>query len=906
MKRKFCFLLVWIFPTLLCANTNVDSLKNIIKTGPDSARLVAYELLSNYYKNVNFDSCVIICEAGSKLAEKMQKAPQMNLFPTNLGTIYYQKGEFDKAVFYFFEALKISEKYNDTARIAQTLNNLGIINMYSGENEKALEYLKKAKEIKQKLKNNELTIAITNMNIGIIYKNMGDYDLAYTYFIMALPEIEKSQSKNILAPIYNNIGIVFLFRKQYEKALKYYLNAEKYADSYLSAYNRAVLMQNIGECYIYLKNPAESFKYLEKGLNLALANNYLHVQKNIYNVFCDYYVEIGDYHQAYKYRERYDVVKDSLFSVDKKTAFDELQTKYETEKKEQENQILSEKVHSEKLETMKQKKINRLIVLAAFLILITSLLMVYFSNKIRLVNIKLRKSSAELQKLNIDLKLSKDQIEAALQFKSQFLANMSHEIRTPLNIIIGFNAMLRKNISDAKLSTFIDAIEVSSNNLLQLLNDILDLSKMEAGKMCLTPESIELPVMLEEIRKLFILRAEEKGINFSVELEPTVPKGLVIDEVRLRQVLVNLIGNAVKFTESGFVRLHVFVEQKKNNYISSTPVTDIIFEIEDSGIGISIKDQAEIFESFKQIKMHIQKRLGGTGLGLPISKRLTEMMGGEILVNSDLGRGSKFSVHLKDIPIVQIASGERNNSGSFSESTDIQFGKGSIIIADDEELNRSLIRACFENTMVVVYEAETAEEAFEMTLTHLPNLVMMDLKMPDKDGFEAAKMIKQDDSLKAVPIIAFTASQLYEDHHIFDNNLFVGFISKPVFVNELYEEVARFIPHTRKSKIIDVTAIETEFEKILNGDKAIITADIFNTLEKEFLRDWTQVCQSNSMNKIQEFAEKLHAFSTEKNLISLKNYTEEIITFTKSFDIDNVRTQIKKFPEIIQIIKPGN
>jgi tetratricopeptide (TPR) repeat protein len=182
----FIFLML---PVYLFADYNIDSLWQIAKNAPDTARLNAYERLSNIYMSKDFDTSNLIYEKGKALAEKLQKAPQINVFLTNLATIYYQKSEFEKAVFYFLEALKVSEKFKDTARIAQTLNNLGIINMYAGENDKALEYLQQSKIIKQQLKNNELTVAITNMNIGIIHKNLENYDLAYEYFMMALPHI---------------------------------------------------------------------------------------------------------------------------------------------------------------------------------------------------------------------------------------------------------------------------------------------------------------------------------------------------------------------------------------------------------------------------------------------------------------------------------------------------------------------------------------------------------------------------------------------------------------------------------------------------------------------------------------------------------------------------------------------
>ncbi len=907
MKIKYFFLFVWMFPLFLSARINVDSLKIIIKTAPDSVKIAACEELSNYYKSTHFDSCLIICQEGIKLADKLLKPPKMNGFRTTIGTAYMEKGNYESAITYFIEALKISEKYNDTVRIAQAFNNLGTVNMYAKKNDKALEYYQKAKAIKLKLRNNGFTVAIADMSIGIVYKNLKNYDEAYKYYMLALPGIEKSQEKGALAAIYNNIGGIFLFRKQYDIALNYYLLAEKFDDPNLQSYNRAVMLQNIGECYVFLNKPREAFLYLEKSLQIARDQGILRVQKNIYNVLCDYYVFKGDFYQAYLYRGKHDVVKDSMFNIEKTEKIEELQTKYETEKKDQQNQLLSNKFHTEELENQKQKRINRLLILIASIILLSTLLLVYFSHRLRKANIRLTKNAEELHDLNLDLQTSKNQVEAALEFKSQFIANMSHEIRTPLNIIIGFNAMIRKNVTDPKLITFIDAIEVSSNNLLQLLTDILDLSKMEAGKMQLAPENIDLRNMLEDIRKLFVIRAEEKGIDFSIAVQNSVPKGLMLDEVRLRQVLVNLIGNAIKFTDSGFVRLNVYDDtSKKNAVISSSSVSDLIFEIEDSGTGISKKDQTEIFESFKQVKTHSQKRLGGTGLGLPISKRLTEMMGGKILVSSEIEKGSKFSVHFKNIPIIQLATPEKRSTGNLTDLTDIIFEKGSLLIADDEDLNRSLIKACFENTKVTVFEAKNGIEAVEMAQVHKPNLVLMDLLMPDMDGFEAATILKNDEDTATLPIFAFTASHLFDDNYVLNKELFSGFISKPVLVTELYEEVARIIPHTRKSSPANLIYDETSLENTFINDKISMTPETYKTLELVFLQNWSDIYQTNSMNRILEFFNKLDAFANEKNLSALKNYSEEIIASGKSFDIDKVMILLKKFPEIIQLLKSIN
>jgi two-component system sensor histidine kinase EvgS len=282
--------------------------------------------------------------------------------------------------------------------------------------------------------------------------------------------------------------------------------------------------------------------------------------------------------------------------------------------------------------------------------------------------------TVELREANQELLGAKDAAESANRAKSEFLANMSHEIRTPLNTVLGFTDLLNSMITDEKQKSYLSGISSSGKGLLTLINGILDLSKIEAGKMELETEPVNPHALFDEIETLFTLQTRERKIVFSVSIDPNIPDQLMLDEVRLKQILFNLIGNAVKFTEKGYVRI---VVQKREIPAENTYI-GLVISVEDSGIGIPEKYQNEIFEAFKQTDGQSTKRFGGTGLGLSITKRLVEMMDGTIDVYSRENRGSRFRITIPHVQIAKSTTGtdkvepvEADQSAPLEEPVDV-------------------------------------------------------------------------------------------------------------------------------------------------------------------------------------------------------------------------------------------
>jgi signal transduction histidine kinase/ABC-type amino acid transport substrate-binding protein/DNA-binding response OmpR family regulator len=488
------------------------------------------------------------------------------------------------------------------------------------------------------------------------------------------------------------------------------------------------------------------------------------------------------------------------------------------------------------------------------------------------------------------LEEAKNKALETTQAKSEFLANMSHEIRTPMNSVIGFTEVLDKEINDPLHKEYLHSIKKGGKALLRIINDILDLSKIEAGKMDIKNESVNPKKLFFEIESIFESKVIAKNLNFIVEVDENIPEYIILDGIRLRQILFNLIGNAIKFTENGHIKVTVNKLYKDN----AKSKIDLIFSVEDTGIGISPEEQANVFNSFEQQSGQCEQKYGGTGLGLAICSKLVAMMNGEINLKSHKAKGSIFTVTLKDIAVSSL---KQEVERPKLNTNAVVFKPANILVVDDIKENRKLVQAALKPYDLTLFMAKNGQEGLDLLSSVSIDFILMDLRMPVMNGYDAAVIIKKDERFKNIPLIALTASVMGKDLQNVKAFGFDGYLRKPVILDELIEKMSEFLTY----EIFNVKHQKQQrVQSFLDTEQLNALLEL---LKSSYFKQWQEIKESGDFSLIESFAVSLEDLAVKYEYEVLLTYAQELRQHIKSFDIEKVDYLLNNFDNMIEQIQ---
>ncbi|MBQ6815416.1 MAG: response regulator [Lachnospiraceae bacterium] len=405
---------------------------------------------------------------------------------------------------------------------------------------------------------------------------------------------------------------------------------------------------------------------------------------------------------------------------------------------------------------------------------------------------KIVSGSIERAKLSEELKRAKEEAENANRSKSQFLARMSHEIRTPVNAVMGMNEMILRESKEENIKNYAHDVKDSSKALLSIINEILDSSKIESGMMEIVDVNYNMGSLLHDLFNMINVRAKDKGLELIFDIDPSIPSELYGDDKRIRQVLVNLLTNGVKYTNQGTVTLKVTCDVYGENAIFH-------YSVEDTGIGIKEEDIERVYEAFQRVDMSRNRKVEGTGLGMNIATQFLKLMGSELLIQSEYEKGSIFSFDLEQRVVSDESLGDFHELLKKAEKdnvygTSFTAPDAKILVVDDSSLNLKVFTSLLNQTKMQIYEAESGKECLELLKQQTFDIVFLDHMMPGLDGVETLKIIKEEKLCEGVPIIMLTANAIMGDREKYLSYGFDEFLSKPIMLDKLEQMIISFLP----------------------------------------------------------------------------------------------------------------
>lgn len=710
----------------------------------------------------------------------------------NIALSYKAQGDYNQAIDYCMKALKINEKIGNEAGTAAVLHNLGQFCFDQAYNAtqssvresnfaKAESYYAQSVAIKNKLGDTHGAVRSRSGLLMVLrsqekYREALDLALELMEYAKDAGPVYHSAAHNNLAVVYQDLAYIetdqALQKEYYNKALYHFTRGLELRRAMGNLSDIANSLNNLGILQAELGNHVEAIKLNSEALELARSFNNREQVRNIAESLFKSYEQLKEYPEALSMYKLYVAMRDSINSDESREQLLKQELEWAFEK-----QQLEEAARYESA-LQQQKNLRNLSFAGGGILFLVAFI---FFNRFKLK----QRAARALELKNAEVEAARERAERSEAFRSQFLANMSHEIRTPMNAIIGLTRLLKDRPLEPESRTYVDAVDHASHNLLVVINDILDLSKLEAGKMEPRLAPAHLHRELEQIATAFTERAAAKGIAFTLHMAPNVPQVVIADMPRVSQILYNLLGNAIKFTSQGAVTLTV-------RRLEDAGGSRLSFAVSDTGIGIPPDRLEQIFESFGQVHTHDGRSYGGTGLGLTIARSLARILGGDIDVESIPGKGSVFTLHIPCSEGTEVQWREVQEAQRILLNEAHRCYPLRILLADDNEYNLLVAKDTLAKYLLAatVTTAQSGREVLQLLSQHAYDILLLDVQMPGMDGYACARAIRElHGDVAGIPIIAFTASVIRADiQRCFDAGM-NGYVPKPFLDEDLLRPI---------------------------------------------------------------------------------------------------------------------
>ncbi len=681
-----------------------------------------------------------------------------------------KEAKLELALSNIIKAKELALKEQDKTYMAKT--NIILAKLYRelGDLKKAKKQSLDAITILEKY-TNEPSLTCSYAIYGSVSIMLQDYDIASKALEKALSIAEKHSIKNRIGIIKLNMGLLALAQDNPKLAIQYFNSALPIINSFDQHYSKAKLYINKSRAQLTLNKPDEAKKTNDLAMQIVDKMGYTEIRSACYELYSQIYEQKGEYLVSLSNLRAHEKIKDSLFNTNKEIIAQEASAKLNLN----ENNVLIEELTEENIQQQRSLKLGRLTtILSIALITILSLLTLslYKNNNLR------ARANELLQNKNTELILAKENAERASEAKAQFLSTITHELRTPLYAVTGLTHLLLEESPTPNQKEHLNSLKFSGEYLLSLINNILDLNRLEANKVELENTSFNLKKRINDVLIALGKSAKDRNNKLFYEFNDSIPPKLKGDPLKISQILINLIGNSIKFTQNGNIWIRVnLVSQTENNVVLN-------FEIEDDGVGISEKKQMSIFENFTQGSVQINRKFGGTGLGLSIVKNLLSLMKSEIRLESELGKGSKFLFDLG----FEIFEDQKTDYVEEAKKIDFNvMANKHILVVEDNKINQLITRKILEKNNITCDVADNGDIAVSKVKEHNFDLILMDIHMPGISGIEATKQIRTFDA--TIPIIALTAVTLDDNLDEFYNNGFNDIIPKPYKTEEFFSKL---------------------------------------------------------------------------------------------------------------------